>query len=130
MDGSEKAGAVAALLNQRFPEGFAIGQAGNGGEFVEGVAVAGQFGGIFIFRVAVAFIVCGIFIAVVRRCFLIKTVRQRQVKELQGDTRSDGVADGLPFGREGGEGVVNRLLRRVRAVGEQGDGRAHRGVGG
>ena len=138
-NGGEYFRAVATLLNQRFPEGFAIGQASNGGEFVEGIAVPGLFGGVFVFCFAPVFAVdfivfgscvfSGVFIAVFG-CFFVKAVRQRQVKELQGDTRSDGVADGLPFGREGGEGVVNRLLRRVRAVGEQGDRRAHRGVGG
>ena len=56
-------------------------------------------------------------------------MRQRQIEKLQRDARLRGVADGLPFGREGGEGVVNRLLRCVRTVGEQGDRRLHVGFG-
>ena len=83
MDGSEKVGAVAALLNQRFPEGFTVGQPGNGGEFVERVAGAGQGGFFFFFgcfaHIFVAgFIFCGgfiIFIIVVGRFFLVKAVR-------------------------------------------------------
>ena len=57
-------------------------------------------------------------------------MRQRQIAKLQGNARLRGVADGLPFRREGGEGVVNRLLRCVRTVGQQGDRRLHFRVGG
>ena len=135
-DGGEHFCAVAPLLHQRFPEGFSVGQASDGGEFVEGVGGAGLFGGVFCFApvFAVDFIVfgscvfSGVFIAVFG-CFFVKAVRQRQIEKLQRDARLRGVADGLPFGREGGEGVVNRLLWRVRAVGEQGDRRLHVGFG-
>ena len=71
MDGSEKVGAVAALLNQRFPEGFTVGQPGNGGEFVERVAGAGQGGCFFLFFGCFAVV----FFAVVGRFFFVKAVR-------------------------------------------------------
>ena len=138
-NGGEYFRAVATLLNQCFPEGFAVGQAGDGGEFVEGIAVPGLFGGVFVFCFAPVFAVdfivfgscvfSGVFIAVVGRFFFIKAVRQRQIAKLQGNARLRGVAHRLPFRREGGEGVVNRLLRCVRTVGEQGDRRLHVGFG-
>ena len=131
IDGGEHFRAVAPLLHQRLPEGFAVGQASDGGEFVEGVGGAGV-GFAVAFVVCKGFIVCR-FLCCGRRCFLffflIKAVRQRQIEKLQRDARLRGVADGLPFGREGGEGVVNRLLRCVRTVGEQGDRRLHVGFG-
>jgi hypothetical protein len=152
-NGGEQAGTVLALFDQAFPPFLAVVESGGAGEPGERVALEGEGFGFVVGGRGGRGGSCGFgsgrwsfagsrrvggrggFGRSVggRRGWLgrrDKLVPLGQIHEAGGDPARDGVADGLPFRGEGGEGEEGGAAGIVHRVHQQGDGRLHRRIGG